>query len=283
MLIDQGGYGCIYEPSINCDGTMNKDGVSKIVNSQVASREIEISNLIKKIPHYLNYFSPIESHCKIKSSKIKKKCTALYNETNFIIMNKPYIKTVDVSIDVTTFLDMLPHITKLIKAKIVHFDIKEDNVLFTPKPLLIDFGISFSMKKVKSNLSSYFYVYSPYQYEWPIDVHLLCFLINHKWTSSSLTKVCNEVYKHSPVLKNATECIQHYSYLNTCSKHDAIQSLLQGWKTWDMYALTVMLFMHKKVPALSLNFHPDPTKRLSPRASRLAAGLTTTAPATAYS
>jgi len=278
MLINEGGYGCIYRPSINCDGSPNTTGMTKIVNVKEGSREIELSNLIKKIPHYANYFSPIESYCTIQSSKIKP-CRVLHKASNFMIMTKPYLQNVPTKIDDSVFVSLLPHLTKLIKAKIVHFDLKKNNIVFTPKPFIIDFGISLNMKKVLQNLTSYFYSYYPYQYEWPIDVHLLCFLVNHTWTEESLTKVCTEVYRHSPVLKNPQESICHYSFLNTCSKKEAIHQLLKGWKTWDMYALTVMLFHVQKVPALVVNFHPDYTQRLSPRAAAASLSISAAAPA----
>jgi hypothetical protein len=43
-----------------------------------------------------------------------------------------------------------------------------------------------------------------------------------------------------------------------------IAKLLEGWKTWDMYALTILLA--KDHP----NLHYDASKRLTPAASRLA-------------
>lgn len=265
MLINEGGYGCIYYPNVcNTTGTY----VSKVVNSTVATRELYISRLIKKIPNYKDYFIPVVSSCKVQSKKINPKCKALRKETTFVALQMPMIKTVSVTVDLSYYLELIPYISKLIKAKIVHFDIKESNILFTPKPYIIDFGISLDMKHVSTD---YFFTYEPKQYQWPIEVHLLCYMMRAPLHTDSLEQVCKEVYKQSPFLTNVNECIRHYSFLLNCSKQEGIQRLIHGWKTWDMYGLTCMLFLNYDIPELRMNFHPDPKKRLTPRASRLAA------------
>jgi len=274
MLINEGGYGCIYYPGLCPDG---EHMVSKVVNTTVADRELYMSTLIKKIPNYKEYFIPITSSCMVKSKQVKKKCRALYKETNFVVLQMPMIQTVPITFGLSNYLELIPSISKLIKAKLVHFDLKESNILFTPKPFIIDFGISLNMKRVKSD---YFFVYEPKQYQWPIEVHLLCYMMKATLHTESLEKVCKEVYKQSPFLSKADECISHYSFLLTCSKQEGIRRLIHGWKTWDLYALTCMLFLNENVPDLYPMFHHDPKKRLTPRSSRLAATSALSASAT---
>ena len=64
--------------------------------------------------------------------------------------------------------------------KIVHFDLKGQNIIFDLKefaPIIIDFGLSLPMEKVKNdNLYDYFYVYAPEYYVWPLEVHYLNYL-----------------------------------------------------------------------------------------------------------
>jgi hypothetical protein len=272
MLINEGGYGCIYYP-----GVCNTQGVSKVVNTYVAERELYMSSLIKKIPNYKDYFLPIVSSCKVQAKNIKRKCKALRKETSFVALQMPMIKTVPVKFDLPHFIELIPYISKLIKAKIVHFDLKESNILFTPKPYIIDFGISLDMKHVSPD---YFFVYEPRQYQWPIEVHLLCYMMHSPLHKDSLERVCKEVYKHSPFLTNVNECISHYSFLMTCSKQEGVRRLIHGWKTWDMYAITCMLFLNDEIPELKANLHPNPKRRLTPRASRLAATSALTASTT---
>ena len=78
-------------------------------------------------------------------------------------------------------------ITSLLDKNIVHFDIKEDNILYSTKyenPILIDFGLSIPIDVLdSSNLKNYFYVYAPDYYLWPIEVHA----INHLLYLGTLT------------------------------------------------------------------------------------------------
>ena len=60
------------------------------------------------------------------------------------------------------------------------------------------------------------------------------------------------------------KCIQHYSYVWKLPRKEVIAKLMEGWRTWDMYALTLLLSQPH------VNLHYDATKRLSPAASRFA-------------
>jgi serine/threonine protein kinase len=264
-MIGEGGYGCVYLGN-HCEGT--SQGASKVVNRDSALREIANGKRIRKIPEYEHYFVPVESSCAIHSTYYKKTCHAL-KTNDYRVLTFPFIPTVPRVFDRSVFVQLLPHLSKLVKSKMIHFDLKAENILFTPKPLLIDFGISIDMKKV--NLRVNFFTYEPKQYEWPIEVHLLCYAMDHRFTSLSIEKVCREVYQHNPFMEDLDECIQHYSFLTTCTGKEAVRRLLHGWKTWDLYALTLLLFHTEEVGALRPNLHYNPKKRLSIPATRLAA------------
>jgi len=233
--------------------------VSKIVNTKY-SREVTISNKIKQIPNYQEYFVPTESSCSIQSIKVKRKSSSY--ETTFTLLTMPYLKQVDVLFDITTYNTLTYAVEQLIENNLVHFDIKLDNILFTPKPFLIHFDMSLDMNDI--NFSNF--MYDPKQYTWPIEVHLLCYMTHHSWSESRLEKVCKEVCKHSPVLTQeyASQCIQHYAYVWKLPRKEVMDTLIEGWKTWDMYALTILLLQPH------INLHYDVTKRLTPSATRLA-------------
>lgn len=265
MLLDEGGYGCVYTSLCS----RNKSNISKVINTYYADRELKMSSLVKQIPDYKKHFVPVESHCIIKSSKITR-CNALDKETQYVALNIPFIDTVNVKIGIPQYIKLVQSIAKLIKSKIVHFDLKEDNVLFNPDPLIIDFGLSFSMKKA-DRMPPDFFSYSPRHYEIPIDVHLMCFINKNVLTFDSLEDVCKEAYMQSPYLEDVEECIRYYSYLVGLSKEEMMRSLLKGWRTWDVYASTIMLFANEEVPELRRNLHPNPAMRLSPRMTILIA------------
>jgi len=261
-MLSYGSYGCVYHPSTDGDKQM----VSKVVNREYSSKEIEISKRIKEIPNYKDYFVPIESWFPIQSVKIKK-CKSLYTEAKFIVLNMPYLVSVPAKFTRAVFDTLTHSLELLIEHELVHFDIKESNILFTPKPFLIDYGISIDMKQL--NYSKAFFMYEPSNYTWPIEVHLLCYKMEDLvWTKESITKICQEVANASPVLPSsyAKEAAHFYSFLADIPSIQGIERLIQSWKTWDLYALTIVLLKNGTGPME--NLHYDPSKRLTPATSR---------------
>jgi serine/threonine protein kinase len=258
MLIDKGTYGCIYHPGIQC---AEKNMASKVVNYKNSHRELEICKIIKKIPQYKKHFIPIETSCTVSSKKVKA-CKILAPEKTFVVMNMPFKKTLPEKVGIEHYVELVTSIDLLLKYKVVHFDIKYENIIFTPKPLLIDFGISLNMHTL--TLKS-FYFYRPEYFMWPIDVHLLGYKMNVSdvFTTETLTKVCKDVYNKSPYLHNVEECIKHYSYLLTFTPEEATAELIKGWKTWDLYSATVLLFKNLHSDVLVSVFHCNPSKRLT--------------------
>ena len=215
-LISQGGFGCVYHPGINCDGTTEKDNkmVSKLQKINFNSKnEVFICKQITEIPNYNLYFIPIESECNIElrsitDTKLIEDCDVIKGEKNkYTIMKLRYIKNdafykslisnshgkkgrkkTILSI-IESFSYLLESIEKLQSKDIVHFDLKGDNVLYNLKtgyPLLIDFGISIPIKKLnESNMTEYFYGFIPEYYAWCLDIHIINYLIYE--TRESLT------------------------------------------------------------------------------------------------
>lgn len=151
-LFDAGAYGCIYYPGIDCKGKhIEEDMVSKIVNDKDAQHEIAISKLIKKIKNYQNHFLPVETFCNVKQNLPIVKCNAMKNHTKFKILYIPYKETLPTTYEFKPlYHTLLQSIQLLIQHKLVHFDIKQGNIILSDKVYLIDFNLSFSMKDRKS-------------------------------------------------------------------------------------------------------------------------------------
>jgi len=60
-LINQGSYGCIFRPGLNCKGkTMNKKYITKVQKSaNTSQKETKLGKKIKTIENYDDYFAPI--------------------------------------------------------------------------------------------------------------------------------------------------------------------------------------------------------------------------------
>ena len=184
-LLNQGGYGCVYHPAIKCENGKNKkiikekasEYISKIQFDDKSSRnEIEISNIIKNINNYNNFFAPIVSYCSININRIDKTLTDVYGDKcgiyekekrkndPFIMVSVPYIKDGNFSKNIlnikkkfslVNLIDSYKHLLNALLLlqhyDIVHYDLKADNVLFNKvkrQPIIIDFGLSINFKQI---------------------------------------------------------------------------------------------------------------------------------------
>jgi serine/threonine protein kinase len=91
---------------------------------------------------------------------------------------------------------------------IIHFDIKERNIMYDEyiqSPLLIDFGLSFIPQNISpENISSIFYTKRVYPY-WCIEIYMLCYIVNR-----TTEEIIDENHKLIPsefdkTTKNATK------------------------------------------------------------------------------
>ena len=184
-LLNQGGYGCVYHPAIQCEHGKNKkiikdkssEYISKIQFDDKSSRnEIEISNIIKNISNYNNFFAPIVSYCSININRIDKSLTDVYGDKcgiyekekrkndPFIMVSVPYIKDGNFNKNIVsnkkkfslinlidTYKHLLNALLLLQYYDIVHYDLKADNILFNKvkkQPVIIDFGLSINFKQI---------------------------------------------------------------------------------------------------------------------------------------
>lgn len=318
-LISQGGFGCIFYPGFNCEGKSTdklKNKVSKLqVKDFAAENEVAIGSLIKTIKNYNLYFLPVLSSCPISLASLNKKyiekCKIVSNDDpDYLLLELPYLKNISfyqLFSDsfrtnkhlFVTFIETYQYITisieHLLDINVVHYDLKEANILYSTKyenPVLIDFGISIPMDKLTDNssLSNYFYVYAPTYSLWPIEVHAINYLVNDGeiLTHSIIKKLMDSYVSNNAALhifsdnfkerykQTGITFLKKYENMN---KYDVIKELLTFYKTWDLYSLSIMylkffkilfvdgFFESKLIIAFSHllldNISPDPSTRMS--------------------
>ena len=319
-LINQGGFGCIFYPGFNCKGENTKKLKNMATKLQVkdfnAENEIYIGSLIKKITNYNLFFLPVVSFCSIGIASLNKKfmekCKIISkDDPNYLLLELPYLKHISFCklfsdlfrtnkylfiTFIETFSYVVVSIENLLSINVVHYDLKEQNILYSIKyenPILIDYGISIPIDKLdNSNLAEYFYIYAPDYYLWPCEVHAINYLVN---INDTLTLDVIEKLMESYVSQNSAFNIftdnfkEKYKrsgidilkkYINM-EKYEAIKELKSSYKSWDLYALSIMYLKFFKIlfadgffeskliivfsQLLLTNISPNPKNRLSPK------------------
>ena len=206
-MLASGGYGCVFSPAINCDGTslISKKYVSKVqAYNKYAKREIIIGKKIQGIRGFENHFVPIIKHCEVMLGEItdkdKTKCDIFKKKHSkkFTTMKMPYINGTDfidfmiqhkdndyiVNKLIFSYNHLLTSISKLIQSNILHFDLKGTNILFdydSKLPLLINFGLSAIIPDDEisdEQMKEIFYIFGADYYVWPLEVHYMAYIIN---------------------------------------------------------------------------------------------------------
>lgn len=300
-LLSQGGFGCVYYPGLKCDNEdeskkeTNKNFVTKLQKRNFTSNnELNIGLTIKKNKYYEYFFLPVVSQCPVNIRAYKKKhedelkeCDVIKDEdAKYMLMKIPYVKNkpvvesifnktknkkhIVISI-IELYSASLKAIGVLIENNIVHFDLKSDNILYDTDlnhTKIIDFGLSIPIKKLNNNnLKEYFYIYAPEYFVWPLEVHVINFLIyeyrgddvDKKYIDEISNKISKEYVSSNKGInlfskefqKKYTELctLQVKKYLKMRTKKDSkisqkefiIFELVKFNDTWDNYAISIMI------------------------------------------
>lgn len=211
-FLKEGAFGCIYKPGIECNGkpTTNKY-VSKIQKTHERTiKEPEIGQKIRKnIPYHDRYFAPALEVCPVKLSYIHKKelnkCHVLDNdakkqkhgkkEEKYVSMKIKYVGEQTLGDNMKQHYlrsrhNMIEHvmdthiylanaIKELVDQKIVHYDLKENNVVYSKTqhvPIIIDFGTAFEINQLYNSdvLSTIFFTTPDYETYTPWCLEVLC-------------------------------------------------------------------------------------------------------------
>lgn len=207
-LISEGGYGCVYYPSLDCSLKESSDGKSYISKIQryndAAKNEVKIGNIVKTLDHYSNFFAPIISSCPVTNleplKRYKETCSIFEKKNKskkYLLMKLPYAgnKTffkyfIEASTSKEIILNILSSYTyitaaigKLYTKNIIHYDIKGENIMYNhvkKVPIVIDFGLSIQLDHIKTedDLADAFYIYAPEYMLWSPEEHYLSYLAN---------------------------------------------------------------------------------------------------------
>ena len=323
-LLSQGGYGCVYYPALTCSGKSesSKKHVSKLQRKDwAAQNEIEIGNKIITIPNYELYFLPITSSCDIKMSsvddKLLKDCRVVQKkpDSDFVLMKMDYLENISFTNYLKSSGESNAHLLlKVIESyknlasslglladnDIVHHDLKIDNILIGADdnlPIIIDFGISLNFSNVTvddERLNDFFYVHAADYYPWPLDVHIINYIVQVRSDSDygpivyeELKEIaldyCNgnqalNIFSADFLKAYKEKCFVYIKSLTGLRNSELLKILFKNYKTWDIYSLSIIYlkligyifdnkFPHTKfladfVELNLINISPNPNERL---------------------
>lgn len=296
-FINNGTYGCIFHPSINaCNGqiTNEEDGeqyITKIQRANEDSHEIEISNIVASIYNCEHFFAPVISSCEVTPNRINsnliKTCNHIQNDFSQITHTQKYISskiryvgkdTIEKTIThrsnsfeklVNMHLYLLDSIALLQQNKIIHLDIKPDNILFDEiqsVPIIIDFGLSnkthilendsISIADNVENLKDIFISDDTYDF-WCIDIFIISKIIYEKRFNMSETVTIDNIdfilrYFATNTTRKCFTSIEWIAFEDNYREYfhtvyiaqnktwiDVFNDLIKNYKTWDNYSLAI--------------------------------------------
>ena len=172
-LLDKGSYGCVYMPSLLCKGskkpTLKEDTdtdaiyppITKIILKDAAEVEFYVSNIIRQIPLWKQYFAVSESICEPAMKQKEKEmamCDAMegHRLSDFRLLSMTYA---GVPLNMHRFnlqtFDFLKFATHMIEAGallnlfgIAHRDLHNGNILVDAHdvPRIIDFNLAITVE-----------------------------------------------------------------------------------------------------------------------------------------
>ena len=175
-------------------------------------RETYFGKFITNMDSYYQYFAPIIKSCQVDINILqnieKNKCHLFRdNITNQDKDEKKYISSKITFIDgpklnivfskligenkineqiIKTFYHLMKGL-KLLNKSIIHYDLKNDNIIFDKKrgiPIIIDFGLSFNISSLLNaetpqQLENIFYIYYNKYLPWCFEISVLSYIVQN--------------------------------------------------------------------------------------------------------
>jgi len=184
---------------------------------------------------------------------------------------------------------LLNGLHKLNKNNIIHFDLKDTNILHDKvlgRPIIIDYGLSIYKEGIKEKEFDWeenFLIYSTEYGPWCLDIVLISYIVNNKKedediykmkiTKKSLLKVLDEyVMRNSSIKmlseseskelkKNSEEYILELIKEDDINSKELLLKLVENIDSWDSYSLSLTYLYILKSLKLENNEEVDYMKK----------------------
>jgi hypothetical protein len=238
---------------------------------------------------------------KIKHKHSKQDNTILLEfEDRKLIYFKNYLKALSSSTKylltiINSYKHLLSSIHLLVNNNIFHNHINFDSIMVDNSDYVLLSNFSFSIDYLRTDIEQYIkrfiIAYEPSYLEWPIELHILSYLLTNKLNSLStynIESIITEYINNNNILNtfgpsvvsSYKEEALHYfkKYVNQTYEY-ILSDMLQFANTWDNYALSILFLriligIHKSIGVknkfiilfmklLVTNVHLNPLKRFS--------------------
>jgi hypothetical protein len=236
--------------------------------------EVNISNIIKKIPYYINNFNILHDYDFLNIGELNEKIIKRINLNNFKNENKylifqyknnKCIKFNDYLFNsnntklfifkvLHSFSYLLNSLLLLSKNNICFFNVSYENILFNnvngENPILTNFQTSIQLKKLNDKyITKIIEKINDFSNK-PLEVHVLFYLINNDLDtlSYSLNEVIVENFIKNLSILNFFSLSYQTNYKKICleslkkyinlPKNEIILTILERSDTWDCYSLS---------------------------------------------
>jgi hypothetical protein len=270
----------------------------------------ELTNVVK-MRNYKNHFYTYDNSLELSIYEFendtmdldigKKDNTMLLKfDNDGLIYLKNYLKNASlssftkyISTLIQFYKHMLQSISLLVTNQIVHNHINIDSIYVDKydNPLLTNFVFSIDISKpdIDQYIKHFIIAYDPSYLEWPLEFHILAYLLTNKLSGLSSYNIeniiCNVIDNHT-ILKTfgpglvssyKEEALNYFKKYVNQSYEYILNDILQFYGTWDNYALSIMFLeilisIHKSLKMnnkfiihfmklLVGNIHLNPLKR----------------------
>ena len=283
----------------------------------------ELTNIqpLIQIPHYKRHFYVIENSKELSFMELSEEAQYLcagktVADTNTVLLKydsreliylKNYLKTLSSSkkyiyMMIEIYKALLKSVQLLVDSQVVHNHLSFDSLMVDAlgNPVIANFAYSLNVRvrvRVRDAADNMEYIrpffteYDPTYLEWPLELHLLSYLLTNKLNSLSLLNietVITDVIKHHSILntfgsKFVSSFVEEakkyfYKYINQSVAY-IVTDIFRYFDTWDNYALSILYLricigIHRSIQVqnkfiilfmklLVCNIHLDPSQRHS--------------------
>jgi len=237
--------------------------------------EINICEIIKRIPYYSNNFDILYDYdfikvCELSETVIETDVNSKQKYLLFQYKKNRYIKFNDFLFHLKTpkmlilnvlesFSYLLNSLIKLNDNDICFFNFSVKNVVFTinygEKPILIDFQKSIQIKRLnEAYITKIIGNVDDYTYK-PLEVHVLFYLIHNNLSTISVSfieEICEMYVKNLHILTLFSQkfkedfkilCVNSLKQYINKPKKEIVNDILERNEKWDIYSLS-LLYLH---------------------------------------